>query len=88
MIMSNKDIEEYHNIGLDTATKVFNKFKDGTLPWLELDIDFKKFISTEELNSVDPVPRAPNGQLQDTKKFGKIQKKTMVVFKWFFMEGL
>ena len=50
MIMSNKDIEEYHNIGLDTATKVFNKFKDGTLPWLELDIDFKKFISTEELN--------------------------------------
>ena len=54
MIMSTKDIEEYHNIGLDTATKVFNKFKDGTLPWLELDIDFKKFISTEELNSVDP----------------------------------
>ena len=41
MIMSNKDIEEYHNIGLDTATKVFNKFKDGTLPWLELDITLK-----------------------------------------------
>ena len=54
MIMSNKDIEEYHNIGLDTATKVFNKFKDGTLPWLELDIDFKNFINKEELNSVDP----------------------------------
>ena len=54
MIMSNKDIEEYHNIGLDTATKVFNKFKDGTLPWLELDIDFKPFIDSQELNSVDP----------------------------------
>ena len=53
MIMSNKDIEEYHNIGLDTATKVFNKFKDGTLPWLELDIDFKPFIDSQELNSVD-----------------------------------
>ena len=54
MIMSTKDIEEYHNIGLDTATKVFNKFKDGTLPWLELDIDFKPFIDSQELNSVDP----------------------------------
>ena len=54
MIMSNKDIEEYHNIGLDTATKVFNKFKDGTLPWLELDIDFKPFIDSPRINPVDP----------------------------------
>ena len=53
MIMSNKDIEEYHNIGLDTATKVFNKFKDGTLPWLELDIDFKKFICRYNLCNLE-----------------------------------
>ena len=39
---------------MDLSTKVFNKFKDGTLPWLELDIDFKPFIDSQELNSVDP----------------------------------
>ena len=38
---------------MDLSTKVFNKFKDGTLPWLELDIDFKPFIDSQELNSVD-----------------------------------
>ena len=39
---------------MDLSTKVFNKFKNGTLPWLELDIDFKPFIDSQELNSVDP----------------------------------
>ena len=36
MIMSNKDIEEYHNIGLDTATKVFNKFKAECLSFINI----------------------------------------------------
>ena len=51
MIMSNKDIEEYHNIGLDTATKVFNKFKDGTLDYLELDLNFNDYKVKTEFNS-------------------------------------
>ena len=28
-------------IDMDLSTKVFNKFKDGSLPWLELDMNFK-----------------------------------------------
>jgi len=54
MIMTNKDIEEYHNIGLDTATKVFNRFKDGTLPWLELDLDFGAYTNHTEFAKIEP----------------------------------
>ena len=53
MIMTNKDIEEYHNIGLDTATKVFNRFKDGTLPWLELDLDFGAYTNHTEFAKIE-----------------------------------
>ena len=38
---------------MDTATKVFNKFKDGTLPWLELDINFMDYIIASEFAKVD-----------------------------------
>ena len=41
-------------IDMDLSTKVFNKFKDGSLPWLELDMNFKSYIDSEELNSVNP----------------------------------
>ena len=54
MIMSNKDIEEYHNIGLDTATKVFNKFKDGSLDYLELDLNFNDYKVKTEFNNIEP----------------------------------
>ena len=54
MIMSNKDLEEYHNIGLDTATKVFNKFKDGTLDYLELDLNFNDYKVKTEFNAIEP----------------------------------
>ena len=54
MIMSNKDIEEYHNIGLDTATKVFNKFKDGTLDYIELDLNFNDYKVQTEFNKIEP----------------------------------
>jgi len=38
---------------MDLSTKVFNKFKDGTLPWLELDINFGPYIDTNEFDRVD-----------------------------------
>jgi len=36
---------------MDTATRVFDKFKDGTLPWLELDMDFNPYVDDKELAS-------------------------------------
>ena len=38
---------------MDTATKIFNKFKDGTLPWLELDMNFSPYIDSNEFINVD-----------------------------------
>jgi hypothetical protein len=38
---------------MDTATKLFNKFKDGTLPWLELDINFMNYINVIEFSQID-----------------------------------
>lgn len=38
---------------MDTVTKVFNKFKDGTLPWLELDLDFGPYTDHVEFAKVD-----------------------------------
>ena len=38
---------------MDTATKVFNKFKDGTLPWLELDMSFKPFTDHVEFAKLE-----------------------------------
>lgn len=38
---------------MDTATKIFNKFKDGTLPWLELDMNFGPYIDSNEFINVD-----------------------------------
>lgn len=38
---------------MDTATKVFNKFKDGTLPWLELDISFKPYTDHLEFAKLE-----------------------------------
>jgi len=38
---------------MDTATKVFNKFKDGTLPWLELDMSFKPYIDHVEFAKLE-----------------------------------
>ena len=38
---------------MDTATKVFNKFKDGSLPWLELDINFMEYLDAKEFDNVN-----------------------------------
>ena len=38
---------------MDTATKVFNKFKDGTLPWIQLDMDFGPYADENEFNKID-----------------------------------
>ena len=47
---------------MDTATRVFDKFKDGTLPWLELDMDFNPYVDDKELAKVDKhyVPHREN----------------------------
>jgi len=34
---------------MDTATKIFNKFKDGSLPWLELDINFMEYLDAKRI---------------------------------------
>lgn len=39
---------------IDTSIKVFNKFKDGSLPWLELDLDFSSYIKESEFTAVEP----------------------------------
>jgi|TARA_R110000803_G_scaffold36513_7_gene78443 hypothetical protein len=38
---------------MDTATKIFNKFKDGSLPWLELDINFMEYLDAKEFDNVN-----------------------------------
>jgi hypothetical protein len=38
---------------MDTATRIFNKFKDGTLSWFELDLDFNAYSDNVELSNVE-----------------------------------
>ena len=38
---------------MDTATKVFNRFKDGTLPWLELDMSFTPYTDHVEFAKLE-----------------------------------
>lgn len=39
---------------MDTANKIFNKFKDGTLPWLELDLNFNDYVRAIEFAKINP----------------------------------
>ena len=34
---------------------MFNKFKDGTLDYLELDLNFNDYKVNEEFNAIDPI---------------------------------
>lgn len=38
---------------MDLTTKVFNKFVDGSLGWLELDMDFTPYTDSAELKKID-----------------------------------